>query len=201
MSWIKTIPYEQATGKLKRLYDKIKGPDNNVDNIMLTHSLRPHTMKGHLEIYKSVLHHSQNTFPKWLLEALGVYVSHLNGCNYCFEHHFLGMKRLLADDNRADKIYHAIQKDKPEEVFLGKELALMTYAKRLTITPTAAVKEWIVDLRKQGLNDGEILEANQVISYFAYANRMVVGLGINMKGDIVGLSPGDMEDEGNWQHY
>ena len=44
MTWITIIPFEQATGSLKRLYERIKGPDNNVDNIMLAHSLRPHTM-------------------------------------------------------------------------------------------------------------------------------------------------------------
>jgi len=35
MTWIKTIPYENADSKLKQLYDRIKGPDNNVDKIML----------------------------------------------------------------------------------------------------------------------------------------------------------------------
>jgi len=44
MTWITTISYEAAEGALKKLYDRIKGPDNNVDNIMLAHSLRPHTM-------------------------------------------------------------------------------------------------------------------------------------------------------------
>ncbi len=42
MTWITTIPYKEATGALKRLYERIKGPDDNVDNIMLAHSLRPH---------------------------------------------------------------------------------------------------------------------------------------------------------------
>ena len=44
MSWIKTIPYEKAHGKLRNLYDRVKGPNNNVDNIMMAHSLRPHSM-------------------------------------------------------------------------------------------------------------------------------------------------------------
>ncbi|MFT5450985.1 MAG: hypothetical protein ACI9N9_000465 [Enterobacterales bacterium] len=35
MSWIKHIPYEQAEGKLLKLYNRVKGPDDNVDNIML----------------------------------------------------------------------------------------------------------------------------------------------------------------------
>ena len=76
----------------------------------------------------------------------------------------------------------------------------MQYAAQLTLQPTEAKESWVIDLRQAGLNDGEILEANQVISYFAYANRMVVGLGINTEGDIIGLSPGDMSDEDNWQH-
>jgi len=29
---------------------------------------------------------------------------------------------------------------------------------------------------------------------------MVLGLGINIDGDIIGLSPGDDSDSGNWSH-
>jgi hypothetical protein len=52
MPWIKTVAYEDADGKLKALYDRVKGPNNNVDNIMMMHSLRPHSMEGHMAIYK-----------------------------------------------------------------------------------------------------------------------------------------------------
>ena len=75
MAWIKTIAYADAAGRLKTLYDRIKGPGDNVDNIMMAHSLRPHTMEGHMAIYKYVLHHSNNTVPKWFLETIGVWVS------------------------------------------------------------------------------------------------------------------------------
>jgi hypothetical protein len=83
MSWIDTISYNDSDGELRRLYDRIKGPDNNVDNIMLAHSLRLHTMQGHMTLYKYVLHHPRNTLPKSYLEAIGVYVSSLNNCAYC----------------------------------------------------------------------------------------------------------------------
>ncbi len=92
MAWIATVPYDDANGKLKTLYDRVKGPSNNVDNIMMMHSLRPHTMEGHMAIYKYVLHHSDNTVPKWFLETLGVWVSSLNECSYCVEHHFCGLE-------------------------------------------------------------------------------------------------------------
>ena len=95
MSWINTISYEDASGKLRQLYDRVKGPDNNIDNIMMMHSLRPHTMEGHMAIYKYVLHNASNTLPKWYLETIGVWVSSLNHCDYCVEHHFAGLKRLI----------------------------------------------------------------------------------------------------------
>ena len=61
MCWIKTIAYNETSGRLRKLYDRVKGPDNNVDNIMMLHSLRPHTMEGRMAIYKYVLHHFSNT--------------------------------------------------------------------------------------------------------------------------------------------
>ena len=45
MTWIKTIPFAAATGKLRELYARVTGPGNNVDNIMMAHSLRPHSME------------------------------------------------------------------------------------------------------------------------------------------------------------
>jgi uncharacterized protein YciW len=58
----------------------------------------------------------------------------------------------------------------------------------------------INELRETGLDDGQILEINQVAAYFAYANRMVLGLGVNEDGDIIGLSPNDGDDVNNWSH-
>ena len=55
-------------------------------------------------------------------------------------------------------------------------------------------------MRAAGWDDGEILEINQVTAYFSYANRTVLGLGVNTDGDILGLSPGENDDPDNWNH-
>lgn len=199
MTWIKTIPFDEAAGRLKKLYERIKGPDNNVDNIMMAHSLRPHTMEGHMALYKNVLHHTANTIPTAFLETIGVYVSYLNGCKYCYDHHSRGMKRLLKNDVRAEAIKQAIEKAAINEAFKGKELAALLYAAKLTTHPGASKKDDVLHLKAVGWEDGEILEINQVTAYFAYANRMVLGLGINTDGDIIGLSPEDSDEDG-WGH-
>ncbi|MFT5158489.1 MAG: putative peroxidase-related enzyme [Paracoccaceae bacterium] len=201
MAWIKTIEYEDATGKLKRLYDRVKGPDNNVDNIMMSHSLRPHSMEGHMAIYKYVLHHSANTLPKWFLETIGVYVSHLNECAYCVEHHFSGLKRLLADDQKSDQIRAGFESgDLASLPLTSAQLLALAYAKTLTLTPAKVTETMVVELRNSGYDDGEILEINQVTAYFSYANRTVLGLGCSTKGDILGLSPNKSDDPDNWSH-
>ena len=50
-----------------------------------------------------------------------------------------------------------------------------------------------------GLDDGEILEVNQVTAYFAYANRTVQGLGVTTHGDVLGLLPADTGGD-EWHH-
>ena len=199
MSWIKVISFEEATGKLKRLYTKVTGPNNNVDNIMMVHGLRPHTMTGHMALYKNVLHNSNNTLPKWFLETIGVYVSILNSCDYCINHHFEGLKRLIDDAEKSDQIKFDLEKDNSPFTEEKYNTAL-AYSKKLTLSAHQVNENDIITLRSLGLTDGEVLEINQVVSYFNYANRTVLGLGVSTKGDIIGLSPNNSDDENNWNH-
>ncbi len=153
-----------------------------------------------MALYKYLLHHSANQTPKSFLEALGVYVSVLNNCSYCVEHHFQGLRRLLGNDERCAKMREAFEADDLERAFDGAELAAMRYARVLTQSPGTLASSAIEDMRAAGISDGEILEVNQVVSYFSYANRTVLGLGINTKGDVLGLSPGNSDDPSDWRH-
>lgn len=201
MAWIKTVPFAEATGKLKRLYDRVTGPNGNVDNIMMVHSLRPHSMEGHMAIYKYVLHHSGNTVPKWFLEVLGVWVSSLNDCAYCVEHHFSGLQRLLKDEGRGLAIRSAIEaRDLSFAPLDDAQKQAMDYALKLTVEPSKLVETDVQALRDAGFDDGEILEINQVTAYFSYANRTVLGLGCSIKGDVLGLSPNNSDNPNDWGH-
>ena len=200
MSWIKTIDYKDADLSLKKIYDRVKGPDNDIDNVLLIHSLRPHSLVGHMALYKNVLHNSNNALPKWYLESIGVYVSHLNNCNYCVTHHFTGFKRLLKDDRKAEQFMEAVKSDSMNAFFDSKYLSGINYAKKLTLEVQNMIKEDVDNLKTKGFSEGEILEINQVTSYFNYANRSVVGLGVSLKGDTLGLSPNDSNDPDNWNH-
>lgn len=200
MSWIKSIAYNESTGKLRKIFDRIKGPSGYIDNILKIHGLRPHTLEGHMALYKNVLHHSGNVLPVSFLETLGVYISLLNGCNYCVRHHYEGMKKQMKDDQKANQIYEALVSDEPQKLYHGKDLALIRYAKKLALYPANMNEKDINVVKENGGDDGEILEVNQVVSYFSYANRTVLGLGVSTEGDVLGLSPNDQDNEENWSH-
>ena len=185
-AWIRTIEYRDARGALREQYERAKTPHGTVDNVMKAHSLRPHTMHGHVELYRSVLHHPDNTLPTWFLEVVASYTSIRNDCAYSLTHHFANARRLLDDDKRADAILESLRDGAPERVFEGKELELLRYSAKLT-TRVGQMERRDVDLlRESGCSDGEILEVNQVVAYFNYSNRLLNGLGVTTDGDEIG---------------
>ena len=93
---------------------------------------------------------------------------------------------MLDEDERADAILKALQAEAPERVFEGKELELLRYAAKLTISVGQMERSDIDRLRESGCSDGEILEVNQVVAYFNYSNRLLNGLGVTTDGDEIG---------------
>lgn len=185
-AWIRMIPLEAATGFLREMYDKVRTPHGTVDNVMRVHSLRPRTMDGHVTLYRSVLHNPDNVLPFWFLEVVASYTSMINDCAYSLTHHFANARRLIADEARAEAVYAALQARRPEEVFDGKELALLRYTEKLTASVGKMAQGDFDALKEAGCEDGEILEVNQVCAYFNYSNRLLNGLGVTTEGDVIG---------------
>lgn len=190
-AWIEMIPEEAADGELREVYETVRTPHGTVDNVMRVHSLRPKTMLGHVTLYRSVLHSPDNTLPLWFLEIVATCTSIANDCEYSLTHHFANARRLMDDRKRADEIFKALEADRPEDVFSGKELALLRYAFKLTRDVGRMVRSDVDVLRQSGCTDAEILEVNQVCAYFNYSNRLLNGLGVTIEGDVIGYYSND----------
>ena len=185
-AWIKMIQDNEADTNLKRIFSLATTPHGTIDNVMRVHSLRPSTMKGHLVLYKSVLHDDANTIPEWFQETISSYVSIINKCSYSVENHWSNAVYLINDEVRSNEIKKALKDRNPEKAFEGKHLAILKYAEKLTLRPSEMNKSDFEILKSHGLEDGEILEANQIICYFNYVNRSINGLGVTTGGDTVG---------------
>ena len=185
-AWIRMVSDAEATGKLKEALDGARTPHGTVDNVLRVHGLRPHTMHGHIALYKSVLHHEENTIPLWFLETAGTYTSILNNCAYSVTHHSLNLKRLLADEKRSELVLRALEDRQPARAFEGRELAMLNYVEKLTLHVGTIAREDFDALKETGCEDAEILELNQIVGYFCYVNRLLNGLGVTTEGDVIG---------------
>jgi uncharacterized peroxidase-related enzyme len=185
-AWIKMISDEEADQDLLDALDLSRTPHGTVDNVMRVHSLRPNTLRGHVVLYRAALHDDANTLPVWLQETISSYVSILNNCPYSLANHWANARHLIADTDRADTVEKALHSRQPEKAFDESELALLQYAEKLTLKPGEIVEADVTRLRDNGLDDGQILEANQIICYFNYVNRSLNGLGVTTDNDVVG---------------
>jgi uncharacterized peroxidase-related enzyme len=185
-AWIKMIWDEEADQDLLDVLQLARTPHGTVDNVMRVHSLRPNTMRGHVVLYRAALHDDANTLPMWLQETISSYVSILNDCPYSLANHWANARHLINNETRADTIEAALHARKPQQAFDGCELVLLEYAEKLTLRPGDMDESDILRLRSNGLDDGEILEANQIICYFNYVNRSLNGLGVTTDNDVVG---------------
>lgn len=205
MAWIKTIPPADAAespeldaaaqAELSALYQQVAGPGGHVDFILQSHSLRPRTMAAHLALYKAVLHSRPNELSPRERELVGVCVSRLNGCGYCVAHHTAGLARHLKDEQLAEALATAAVAATHQPPLSEREWALCQYTQKLTRTPAGMNAADLDPLRAAGLTEAAILDLNQIVAYFAYANRTVQGLGVTHHGEPLGTHPDETRDD------
>ena len=59
--------------------------------------------------------------------------------------------------------------------------AMLDYVAVLTLTPAETTKADVLRLRDAGFGDKAILEINQITGFFAWCNRIVDGLGVELE--------------------
>jgi len=177
MPFIKTINEQDATGPLADLYKRYANPDGSVDQVLKVHALNPASLEAHCQLYIQSCH-KPSPLSRAEREIIGTTVSRLNNCTYCQTHHSTGLRNLLPDNRKhlADEIFNADYTN-----LTPREQALVDYATKLTKNPSSITQSDFETLRAANLTDREILDAAQVTAYFAYANRIVLGLGVTLE--------------------
>jgi len=82
MSWIQEITDNEATGKLKELFDRIRGrTSGNIANILRVHSLNPEVLEAHLTLYRAIMF-GESGVTRTQREMIATVVSNTNRCEY-----------------------------------------------------------------------------------------------------------------------
>tara|TARA_B100000749_G_scaffold120120_1_gene91976 strand:- start:76 stop:366 length:291 start_codon:yes stop_codon:yes gene_type:complete len=92
-------------------------------------------------------------------------------------HHGKGLFRLTKNQALVDQL----KDDYKKADITNKEKAMLDYSYKLTLFPWDMTKTDVEDLKKVGFSDREILDINQIVSYYAYVNRLADGLGVELE--------------------
>ena len=194
MSWIDEIAPPQAEGRLAKVYGHATDPElGRPANVLTVHSLRPAILEAHLALYRRVVKATRE-LPWYEREAVATTVSACNDCRYCTVHHRVSLVRAVdaARGERPDLpdgraladalVRHVRAGEELDTNLLGPRLsAMVPYAMALTRAPGAMSAAHLAAARGAGLGDAELLELNQVVAYFNYVNRVVMGLGVELE--------------------
>ena len=74
-----------------------------------------------------------------------------------------------------------MKRDYREAKLTDADRAMLDYVTILTLTPAKTTEDHILRLREVGFGDKAILEINQITGFFAWCNRTVDGLGVEME--------------------
>ncbi|MGI9335507.1 MAG: carboxymuconolactone decarboxylase family protein [Gammaproteobacteria bacterium] len=192
LCWIDAVGYENADEALKSIYDAVRSPAGDLDNLYQAFSLTPHTIKPAHDLYRAVLHHPGNRLPKWFSELIATFVAMLADCEYALTHHGRNFAHLLGDPARAEAILKRLREGNlddghPESWIAAQEVSALAYARKLCLEPERVDRADVEALSDRGWSDGEILEIVQIVATFSYFVRVINGVGISLRGERIGL--------------
>ncbi|NBC25785.1 MAG: peroxidase-related enzyme [Bacteroidetes bacterium] len=172
--YIKTIPHDKAGPELKAAYDDILKSRGKLAEVHKIQSLNPDALLAHMDLYMSVMF-GKSPLKRYQREMMAVVVSSANGCAYCINHHEQALLSYWKDEDRTAYL----QTDRSKADLSAVDAQLCDLAEVLTKEPSADFSGRVRKLKDTGLDDRAVLDAVQVIAYFNFVNRLVLGLGVD----------------------
>ena len=80
-----------------------------------------------------------------------------------------------------DALAQRIEVDHSTAGLDAHHLAMLDYASKLTRTPGEMKAADVAALRAVGFSDADVLHVAEIVGYYAYANRIADGLGVELE--------------------
>lgn len=171
--WIAIAPPEEATGDLKRAYDKILATRGHVPDIRGVMAGEPLTVEGFAWFYPEN-NYACRSIDRRLAEMIATVASVANGSGFGGPAHARQLEKVTGDAAFA----RTILQDYTRAGLSEKERALLDYARKLSKTPGEMTRADLDRLRAIGWTDPQIVATVHVTAFFAYMNRVAEAFGL-----------------------
>jgi len=178
MTFIKTIPKEEAQSPLKELYQEIEDTFGikKVPNAFISSSIDPEITRWVWQGAKTImLRDSSIDTP--LKETIALVVSKNNACSYCVGAHNMMLKAIGFDSKKIEEL----NKDYQSSSLSEKEKAVLDLSLKVTNESYKITEKDHENLKKHGMTEQQILEVISVACLFNFINRFVDALGTDLE--------------------
>lgn len=174
MSWIRTIPWDEADGDLRDAYDWQARSLGEPAEFTMLGSLYPAITEERLRLYRAV-EGCPSDLSEIERQSAALVASTINSTAHCAS----GLRLKLASLGLDDAVLDMIEAT-PHDVTTGEARfdAICAHAAKLTATPSDMTADDLDRLREFGLDDLDLLDLNNIVAYYCYINRVVMGLGL-----------------------
>ncbi len=178
MTFIKTIPKEEAQSPLKDLYQEIEDTIafKKVPNAFISSSIDPEITRGVWQVVKSILLRD-SSIDMSLKEAIALVVSKNNSCSYCVGAHNMMLKAIGFDSKKIEELNNDYQSSSLSE----KEKSVLDFSLKVTNESYKITEKDHENLKKHGMTEQQILEVISIASLLNFINRFVDALGTDLE--------------------
>jgi uncharacterized peroxidase-related enzyme len=173
VSWFPVAPREKLSSETQAMFAQLEEKLGFVPNVFRAYAWREERFKKWLAHFDDVMKPSEG-LGKAEREMISVAVSMQNQCLYCLTTHGAAVRALLKDPVKGDRVTFDYRRAGLED----RQLAMLDYAVKLTLTPSECSEEDIEELREFGFNDEDIWDIAEVASMFNFTNRMSSATGM-----------------------
>jgi uncharacterized peroxidase-related enzyme len=181
MSYIQTIPPEEATGLLKEMYNRLMEDSGTVDNGSRAFSLRPAAQLAWEHLRDSI---RSNMDPR-RYELVTLAAASSLRCSYCT----LAHGAILASEFFSAEQVEALTRDYRHAGLEPAEVAMMAYAEKIARNAYKVTPEDIDGLRIYGFSDTDILDIALAAAARSFLSKVLDAVGAEPDGWFMDLEP------------
>ena len=172
--WIRIAPPEEATGDLKRAYERIQTTRGRIPDIRSVMAGEPLVVEGFASFFPEN-NYACSSIDRRLSEMIATVAAVSNGSGFGATAHARQLAKITGDQSLSDSVL----RDYRSADIPGNERALLDYVWKLSRTPGEMTEADMNALRSEGWTDSQIVATVHVTAFFAYMNRVAEAFGLS----------------------